>query len=236
MGRTDKILAFSLTVLLALLPPGFARAEEGEQLPDFPALTLKDGTVLKNCFVTRVETDGLVIRHDQGLAHVSFFDLDHEIQEKYAFDPVAAMALYKKRLETQREQRKQRLLEAEKAKAEKQLELAEERRYEIAQSEWIPCEAYVFRSNTKGCYVHAKQIVFVPTETRSTLGFVVPGPPKRKLKSFSHGMIFLKNITPIPKAGAKWLGYIDPVSIEEAPHPETGDKTIPIHSAISRQP
>lgn len=232
----------AITASILLLVPGTwgltgeHAAPDKEMRPDFETLELKDGTVLEQCFVTRVETEGLIVRHTKGMAHVSFFDLDNETQEKYGFDPVAAMAAYKERLEKERNLRKEEVLKSARRNAEEERRLAEEARYELAQEEWIPCEALVVQSTTSGSYVFAKQIVLYPTEVQSTLGFVRPGPPKRKLKRFGLGMIFLKNIEPIPVAGSSWQGYINPVTATMAPDPDTGEETIPIHSAISKRP
>ena len=234
-----RIATPALILILVLCTSAAMIAEEEKEkieTPDFSELELKDGSVLIECFVKRVSTEGLVIRHSTGMAEVSFFDLDQATQEKYGFDPVAALAAYKKRVDWERTLRKERVHEAARRQAAEEHKQAEVERYEVAKENWVPCEARVVSSAEAGIYVIARQIILSPTQIRSTLGFVRPGPPKRKLKRFGLGMIFLKNIEPIPVAGSTWQGYINPVTVEVAPDPDTGEETIPVHSAISNKP
>ena len=211
-------------------------SKEGTQgPPDFEELTLKDGTVVRDCRVVRQEVDGLLLQHSAGIVHVSFFDLENEIRDRYQFDPVAALRVYQMRLEEQREMRKERLLLEEKKRAEQTLREEENMRYALAEENWRPVEARVIASNDAGVFVYAKEIVFVPRTKKSTLGFTVPDTPKRELKRFGDGMIFLKNLTSLPKAGSLWQGFVDPTSIEMENHPTTGGRTVPVHEAISKR-
>ncbi len=53
-------------------------------------LTLADGTVQTNVFITRVEPDGLSYMHGQGVTKLSFQELSEAIQRKYNYDPEIA--------------------------------------------------------------------------------------------------------------------------------------------------
>lgn len=64
----------------------FAIAAQAEDL------TLTDGTVYKDVTVTKVEPDGLSIRHAIGLAKVPFVKLTKEQREKHGYDEAKAKA------------------------------------------------------------------------------------------------------------------------------------------------
>jgi len=215
--------AFSQTV---------SNSSESPPKADFATLETKDGTVLHKCFVSRVETDGLVVRHSGGVAHVSFFDLPPDIQKKYDFDPVTALKDYKSRIAIDRSRRKQMLLETEKQKAAEVRVLAELELYEIAKREWIPAEATIIAKREKGFFARARKIVLVPTKVISKLGFENDGPPKRELRQFGPGIIFLKQTAPGAVPGGKWQGYIDPVSLETRDFPPAGPGKVPVHNAV----
>lgn len=208
-------------------------SSESPPKADFATLERKDGTVLHECFISRVETDGLVLRHRDGVAHVSFFDLPTEVQQQYDFDPVAALKEYKERIAIDRERRKKMVLEAEKHKAAEVRALAERELYEIAKRDWMPAEATVVAKRETGFYARAKKVVLVPTKIISKLGFENDGPPKRKLERFGPSIIFLKESAPNVAVGGKWRGYIDPVSLETREFPPAGPGKVPVHKAVT---
>lgn len=115
--------SYSIATCLAI--PVFAwplisAADEKQSGPAKPAietLETRKGDIPHNCCVSRVETDGLVIEHDGGLARVSLFDLNPSIQAQYDFDTIEAMDAYKRDQAVQRKLRKQLLLETENFKA-----------------------------------------------------------------------------------------------------------------------
>ena len=74
----DKTV-FLIVLFLVLTSVGQEELEEGVKKPDFPELTTKDGRILRNAFVTAVEPDALLIRHEGGLARISLFELSPEI-------------------------------------------------------------------------------------------------------------------------------------------------------------
>ncbi|MEX2579671.1 MAG: hypothetical protein WD342_11490 [Verrucomicrobiales bacterium] len=225
-------------VFVALSFQAFVTAEEDRDAaagePDFEVLESGDGTLLEDCRVMRVETDGLVLQHREGVAHVSFFDLPREVQERYDFDPVEALRAYKERTATERERRQRALLATEKRKAAEQRAAAEKERYEMARREWMPAEATIVETKDDGSYAKARRITLVPTKTVSTLGFEREGPPKRVLKSFGAGTVFLKLSAPAANPGARWRGYIDPVSRGTVVDPASGLETVPVHHAVPR--
>lgn len=62
----------------------------------FPSVTFADdfktanGKEYKNCTVTRVEPDGIVIKFSGGIVKIPFTDLSQDLQQKYHYDPAAA--------------------------------------------------------------------------------------------------------------------------------------------------
>lgn len=60
-------------------------------------ITTRDGTTYRHCDVTRVEPDGIVVTHSEGVARIPFENLPQALQTKYHFDP-ATVAEYRKRI------------------------------------------------------------------------------------------------------------------------------------------
>lgn len=71
-------------------------------------LTTLDGKVFKNYTITKVEPDGLSIRHAEGTAKIPFHRLPEEMQKQHGYDPFHAYDY------DQEEARKQREAEAKK--------------------------------------------------------------------------------------------------------------------------
>jgi len=210
---------------------------EGEEPPDFARLTVGDDTVYRDCHVVRAESDALVIRHDRGVARVSLFDLPSDIQEKYEFDPVTAMAQYKRDLERQRVLKKTLLHEAEKAKAAEAARQAEERLQREAEQTWVPAEGRILLRRPDGLFVAAQRIVMVPTKTKSTLGLPIDGPPRRELAPFSSesGTVFLAGATPL-EGHPYWQGYIEPFSSgQRTLRIRATARPVPVHRAVNRR-
>jgi type II secretory ATPase GspE/PulE/Tfp pilus assembly ATPase PilB-like protein len=184
-------------------------------LDPFPSkLETKKGLVFYDCKLKRVETDALIIEHRDGVAKVLMFDLDESFQIRYQFDPVAAMEKYKIDQKVQREEKWQRFWEAQQyqATAAEQEELQKLREY--AKSFWTPIEATIRKTTKDGIYVSAKRITFVPTKTKSTLGFEIDGPLIKKLVPFDHNVIFIRNTN---TNRGLWEGYVETFPTGTAP-------------------
>lgn len=220
---------------------GFSHSEEdaasnAESPPDYPVLETKDGKQYNDCYILESDQESLLVKHRGGIARVSLFDLDAEIQAKYEFDPIEALKVYKDRLEAERERRKSRLLEAEKFKAEQDRLETIDRKYETAELDWTPVEAKVLRTTESGAFVKARKVVFEPRFKKSTLGFTVPDTPERKLVPFGKEKIFLEFLDQIPPRGKTWKGYVNPASLEMKVDPANRKRTVPVHEAISNRP
>ena len=231
----DKTV-FLIVLFLVLTSVGQEELEEGVKKPDFPELTTKDGRILRNAFVTAVEPDALLIRHEGGLARISLFELSPEIQARYDFDPVNALKVYQKNLEIDRERRKAQLLEAEKYRADAEKAQATRETLQMAKNEWIPVEATVSKITEAGALIHARRITMVPTKVRSTLGFLNDGPPERVLEPFSPRALLLKDPPVTLKRGDLWKGYLNPVPDSFVIDPASGLPTIPAHSGATLSP
>ena len=231
----DKTV-FLIVLTLALTAGAQEVVPESIKKPDFPELTTKDGRVFRNAFVTGVEPDALLLRHEGGLARVSLFELEAGIQARYDFDPVTALRAYQKNLETDRERRKTQLLEAEKFRAGVEKAQAAQETLQMAKIEWTPVEATVLKITDEGALIRAQRITMVPTKVRSTLGFLNDGPPERVLEPFSPGAVLLKDPPPSLKRGHRWKGYLNPVPDGFVIDPASGLPTIAAHSGAILTP
>ena len=226
-----------LIVLSLVLTAGAQEVRpETVKKPDFPELTTKDGRVFRNAFVTSVEADALLLRHEGGLARVSLFELNSEIQARYDFDPVTALKVYKENLEVDRERRKTQLLDAEKYRASLDKAQVAKETLQLAKAEWIPVEATVAKVTEAGALIRARRITMVPTKVRSTLGFLNDGPPKRVLEPFGAGAVLLKDPPPSLKQGDLWKGYLNPVPDSFVIDPASGLPTIAAHAGVTLPP
>ncbi|MDF1815203.1 MAG: hypothetical protein P1V20_23585 [Verrucomicrobiales bacterium] len=204
------------------------------QNPDveFPSeFTTKKGVTLTNCKVKRVETDALIVEHDDGIAKVSFFDVSKELQDKHGFDPVAAMDKYRRDLKVQRDLKWKRFWEGQEHESKMAAREQREKFLKTAKETWIPIEADIQQVKSGGAYVAASRITFVPTKTKSALGFEIDGPPRKKLVPFQPRVIFIEapGIT-----GKKWLGYLEPTAHGTTNHPQGIGNDIPMYRAVAR--
>ena len=222
----DLFFTFIATLLVA------GDAACGNEGKSFDRLVTKDGREFLNAEVKRADEEGLVIQHSGGMARVSFFDLSREIQEKYDFDPVAAMQAYRQNQEKEREFRQQRTLEAAKLKAEAERKLAAAELQKRAEKEWLPNEAHIVSVQENGAYAIVEKIRFEPTTITSKLGFENPGPPKRITEPLGGGLLFLRSIAHEFTPSARWKGYMEPFPTAMKPHPDTGEKSVPVHLAV----
>ena len=213
-------------------------AENKEDIPnilDLSSLETKKGIVYRNCYVFRVEIDGIVIGHDGGVARISLFDLNASIQDYFNFDPVAAMAAYKRNQESGRKLRKQVLLETEKFKAAEQRKAAQKELESSAVKNWIPAEGTIVKKTTDGIELPLYRIALVPTEEISTLGLKREGPPKRQLHKFNAGNVILRHVGEDQSIGDKWQGYVDPAPYRQPLAPYPKKQNTPVHRAITKR-
>jgi hypothetical protein len=232
----------SLLFVIPLVPllPGTIVGEEkppaSPQADEHPELVTKKGEIFRKVTVMRVDADALLVRHEGGMARVSLFDLGPELQARYDFDPIEALKRYQADLAVQREQRQTAVLEAEKRRAAAIRAEAERERFEVAKDEWAPVEAEVLAIRDEGALLRASRIVLVPTQVRSTLGFLNPGPPKRVLEPFSGRPVLFIDPPAALKRGDQWKGYLNPLAERFVIDPGTGLPTIPAHRGASAAP
>lgn len=205
-------------------------AEDGE-LPVYPELRTSEGKVYTDCKVKKVEVDALIFEHREGMARVSFFDLDESIRDEYDFDPVAAMEKYKRDKAVQRELKWKRFWEKQKAESDRAERMAQAEFLKVVKTTWMPIEASVLGRQSGGLFVRAKRIKFVPTKTRSTLGFEIDGPPRKTLVPVGGGVIFIDSTE---VSGERWLGYLEPQPNGTVAHPEFPQSTVPRYRAVPR--
>lgn len=226
-------LSILLSVFLSggSLVQGEEAAESPKFKPDYAHLVTKDGTEYFDCFVKKSDAEGLLIEHRNGVAKVLFFDLNPEIRDQYDFDPIEAMRVYRETREADRAIRKQRLLEAEKYRAQLAREAAVKELQLVAEKEWIPVEARIISVEDDIAYATVKKVVFKPTTVISSLGFENPGPPERTTEPFGDEAFYLRSPGPEFERGT-WEGYLEPFPTGQKPHPSKKDKSVPVHLAV----
>ena len=168
-----------------------------------------------------------------GMAKISFFDLDSEFQRKHGFDPVEALDRYEKEKELQKKLKWERFWEAQEFEAKKAEEEAREKLIKVPKRSWIPVEAKILSITNNGGYAAAKQITFVPTKTKSTLGFEIDGPPRKTLVRMKPDVIFLQ-VAGIQRG--EWEGYIEPEPRDTVQHPFKPKDEVPSYRGPWRVP
>lgn len=223
---------FPALLLGIAISEGDKGPEKDNTKPDYSHLITKDGREYFECFVRKSDQEGLLITHRKGMAKISFFDLSPEIRDKYDFDPIAAMRMHRELREADRLLRKQRVLEAEKIRADQALEKALAEMQVLAESEWIPVEARILSTEGDFAFARVKKVVFHPTTRISPLGFENPGPPKRVTQLLGEGAYFLRSLGPKFKRGSTWKGYMEPFASGERAHPGKPGNSVPVHLAV----
>jgi len=208
---------------------------------DFEELKTESGEVFVNVFVKRVESSALVIRHKEGIARVSLFDLSQSIQTKYNFDPVAAMKADLLHSAGELKRRKLLLLERQRREADLEKARAESDLIQLAKADWVPVEATVVEILNGSVVLEARRITLIATQTRSTLGFLKSGPPKKVLEPFTSDLLLLKEVVPSQnsgklKPGEIWKGYLNPVAEVHPAKLNTGAPQFPVHEGIAQTP
>ncbi len=208
---------------------------------DFGELKTQHGEVFVNVTVKRIESNALVIQHRDGMARVSLFELSPSIQEKYQFDPIAAMKADLARKAEEKERLAVLLLENSRRQAALETARAESELIQMAKAEWVPVEATVIGIENGSVIVEAKSITLVPTQARSTLGFLKEGPPKRVLERFGRGPLLLDEVVSPArsdnlKVGDIWRGYLNPIPEKQIPNPKFGTYHYPVHRGVARTP
>lgn len=112
---------------------------------DFEELKTETGDVFVNVFVKRAESNALVIRNGGGIAGVCLFNLNPSIQEKYNFDPVAAMKADIVLSAEESEHQKALVLEIRKREEAPEKAGTESDLIRLAQTDRAPVEAAIGR-------------------------------------------------------------------------------------------
>lgn len=209
-----------LPVLIGPVPPGLEPAGGVKPPTSYPEIVMKDGRVYRGCEVLRREPDALHVKHQSGVARLSFFDLPESIQREHGFDPVVAMRHARAEMDRQRDLKwklfwERQNYESEQARVAEYEAIARE-----AAREWVPVEATILRRlGPDAVLASCRRITFEKTTTKSTLGFTVEGPPRRVLVDFGDGPIALRFAVPpgtVPGRGGVWQVYVYPVSDGES--------------------
>ncbi len=226
-----------LVFLLASAAKGLSQEAKTPPQPDFAEIRTTTGKVYKNCFVKKVEPDALTIRHTKGMARISFFSLNKELQNKYNFDPITAVKKANLDEENRRKTHWKLFWEKQQYEASEANRVAAAKLYQKAKRTWHPIQGQIVRLQNGGAYINANRIVFIPTKMKSTLGFTVDGKPKKVITPMTPGLIFIQNphgkITTAP--GQKWEGYIEPFSTDKVANLSNGKETIPLWRAVPRK-
>lgn len=199
---------------------------------EFPTeLTTKKGVTYRECTLKRTEADGMIIEHKAGIAKVSFFDVDESLQKQLGFDPIAAMEKYRHDKKTQRERKWKRFWDAQQHEALLESKETQKEFLETVKATWIPVQAQVHSRQEQGAFVTASRITFVETKTKSSLGFEIDGPLRKRLVPMSADVIFIKatGIT-----GDYWRGYLEPQAYGMIQHPERKSDEVPSYRAVAR--
>ncbi|MDF1658379.1 MAG: hypothetical protein P1U58_12265 [Verrucomicrobiales bacterium] len=228
MGRFTLHLFFTLLVTLQFSETT-AKAGDNDYCE---RLITKDGREFSDCRIKRADEEGLIIEHSEGIARISFFDLSNEMQERFDFDPVAAMQAFRKHQKTEQETLKQRTLALTQIRAEAERKAADEELQKRVIAEWTPVEAHIISVRENGAYAIVRKVYFEPTTVVSKLGLKRPGPPKRLTTPIGSGPLFLQCIAHEFATGSSWNGYIEPSSTHRVTHPDTGEKSVPVHLAV----
>jgi hypothetical protein len=195
-------------IVAALLP---AKGAEPAAV-SYTELKTRDGKVFHDCKVVRTEPDALVVEHRGGVARLSLFDLPEAVQQAHGFDPFAAMEFYKARADWQQDLKWKLFWEKQAHEADQAKAADLEAMLRTAEAEWVPVEATVIQRLGDGAVLaRCRRVVFERTRAKSTLGFDIEGPPRRKLVDFGDGAIVLRMVAPV-EIGADWKGYVNPVS------------------------
>lgn len=81
-----------IVALLASLQSGHNVLGEGDASAPNDLLTTNDGRVYRTVILSKVEPDGIRIRHEDGAAKILFHKLPPELQKKYGYNPEKAAA------------------------------------------------------------------------------------------------------------------------------------------------
>lgn len=196
--------------------PPAAPAAGAEKPVDYPELKLKNGKTYLDCRVVRIEPDALLVQHRGGMARLSLFEMPEAIQKAHGFDPFAAMEHARAEMDRQRELRWKLFWEKQEYESGQARVAEQEAILREAAREWVPVEATILRRLDDGVVLAScRRVAFEKTKTKSTLGFVIDGPPRRVLVDFGDGPLALRFAVPIgdtPASGSVWKGYVHPVS------------------------
>jgi hypothetical protein len=69
-------------------------------------ITTLDGKTFQKCQLLKVDADGIVVNHSEGITKILYGLLPPELQKKFGYDPHQAAALTEAQIQFQEEQRK----------------------------------------------------------------------------------------------------------------------------------
>lgn len=205
-----------LPVLIGPVPRGLEPTKGVKPPTSYAEIVLKDGRVFRSCEVIRSEPDALHVKHQGGVARLSFFDLPESIQREHGFDPVVAMRHARAEMDRQRDLKWKLFWERQNYESEQARQAEYEAIAREAAREWVPVEATILRRlGPDAVLASCRRITFEKTTTKSTLGFTVDGPPRRVLVDFGDGPLALRFAVPpgdVPAGGGVWKVFVHPVS------------------------
>lgn len=232
VGPSPALWSAEVAEASAGTPGGTAGA--GEPLPE---LTTKDGRIYRECRILRAEPDALLVRHAAGVARLSLFDLPEPIQQQYRFDPSTAMAHARSRLERERDQRWRLFWERQEFESGQARIAEHESIQRVGEREWVPVEARIVQHlDESAALARCRRVTFEKTQVKSTLGFLVDGPPRRVLVDFAQKAVVLRFAVPLegrPAVGTVWKGFVNPAADGETTFRYRGvEQSAPAHRAV----
>ncbi len=189
-------------------------------------LSLADGTVRTNVFITRVEPDGLSIMHEQGVAKFYFSELATGLQRKYNYDPALA-AVYWYYTQQVRQEWEERQAEAARVESEERQRRLEEIEEEDAQMRAI---AAAKTTNLKLLQMQADGSWLCRTYRLQKGGFT-PGRAKYT-KVFDESQILVEGLPPDLVDNDEWRGRIYEKGIQQLQSDGGGLRTLRKYQAL----
>jgi hypothetical protein len=87
-------------------PPGATATPSTLPGNNLGTITTLDGKTFKNCQLLKVDADGIVVNHSEGIMKILFGLMPPDLQKRFGYDPHQAAALTEAQIEYQEEQRK----------------------------------------------------------------------------------------------------------------------------------
>ena len=107
MKRTFPSHKFITVLSAAVAIPSFGFAADGDVGDEMDQLKTTRGREYQKCRVLKVDPDGLTVTHNQGIAKISFTELDKSVQEKYGYEKEKADKFYKEHEDAAKKRREE---------------------------------------------------------------------------------------------------------------------------------